>query len=198
MCLPLCSPLDLRLLKWVTFLLLWLGCKGQRVPARASRVSGTSTLGIWSGSWREEIRMGFSAPPQGDKASSVAAWHRARLQGCHCASKSDSWLLGLSWWVEYWGQPEAAAGELGSNSQNSKGVRIIWWWPLWHLVPSGLLRASAQDLPWCQPGSQKMQAEKVAQSYQPWWDMLGLGGIGAALMLGGSMKPGKNVFLRCG
>lgn len=96
MCLSLCSPLDLRLLKWVTFLLLWLGCKGQRVPARTSRVSGTSVLGVWSGSWREETRVGFNAPPQGDKASSVAAWHRARLQGCRCTSKSDSWLLGLS------------------------------------------------------------------------------------------------------
>lgn len=141
MCLQLCSPLDLCLLKWVTFLLLCRGCEGQRVPARASPVSGTSALGVWSGSWRERTRVGFNAPSQGDKASSVAAWHRARLQGLHCASKSDLWLLGLSWWVECWGQPEAAAGKLGSNSWDSMGMRIIWWWPPWHPVPSALLRA---------------------------------------------------------
>lgn len=154
--------------------------------------------------WRLERQLeggdmgGFQCSSPRGQSQQCAAWHRARLQGCHCTSKSDLWLLGLSWWVECWEQPEAAAGELGSNSQNSKGVRIIWWWPLWYLVPSDLPRASAQGLPWCQPGPQKMQAEKVAQSYQAWWDMLGLGGIGAALVLGGSMKPGKNVFLRCG
>ena len=37
-------------------------------------------------------------------------------------------------------------------------------------------------LPWGQPGSREMQAEKVAQGHQLWWDMLG---VGAALPLGG-------------